>query len=92
MKEEREKLSGARGKTGMRAFMAIGPLPAEKQFSLNDIESFFFVLFWFCVHYVDELWIELFQVFKTGLRGHGRTSWVEERSCSSRGRFYQQGE
>jgi hypothetical protein len=70
MKEEREKLSSARGKTGTRAFMATGLFPGGKQFSLNGIESFFFVPFWFFVPYVDELRIELFQVLKNG------TTWT----------------
>jgi hypothetical protein len=52
VKEQRERVSGARGKTGTRAFMAIGVLLGEKHSFMHDLESFFWVLFWICVHYV----------------------------------------
>ncbi|EER24607.1 hypothetical protein CPC735_059770 [Coccidioides posadasii C735 delta SOWgp] len=48
---ERDGFSGARGKTGTRAFMAIGVLYGEKHSFMHDLESFFWVLFWICVHY-----------------------------------------
>ncbi|KAF1811423.1 hypothetical protein P152DRAFT_467085 [Eremomyces bilateralis CBS 781.70] len=49
---QREEPSGARGKTGTRAFMAIGALlNDEKRTFMHDIESFFWVLFWTCIHY-----------------------------------------
>lgn len=51
IKEEREGPSGARGKTGTRAFMAIGLLLGEKHSFMHDLESFFWVLFWICIHY-----------------------------------------
>ncbi|KAF1358632.1 hypothetical protein EJ07DRAFT_122543 [Lizonia empirigonia] len=52
IKEQREKSSGARGKTGTRAFMAIGVLLDEENHSfMHDLESFFWVLFWICIHY-----------------------------------------
>jgi hypothetical protein len=51
IKELREGSSGARGKTGTRAFMAIGVLYREKHSFRHDLESFFWVLFWICVHY-----------------------------------------
>ncbi len=52
IKEQREKASGARGKTGTRAFMAIGVLLDEENHSfMHDLESFFWVLFWICIHY-----------------------------------------
>ena len=52
VKEQRVKSSGARGKTGTRAFMAIGVLLDDEQHSfMHDLESFFWVLFWICVHY-----------------------------------------
>jgi hypothetical protein len=51
IKEQREGVSGARGKTGTRAFMAIGVLLGEKHSFRHDLESFFWVLFWICVHY-----------------------------------------
>lgn len=51
IKEQREESSGARGKTGTRAFMAIGVLYGEKHSFMHDLESFFWVLFWICIHY-----------------------------------------
>lgn len=51
IKEQREQPSGARGKTGTRAFMAIGLLFEEKHSFMHDLESFFWVLFWICIHY-----------------------------------------
>ncbi|KAI1420215.1 serine/threonine-protein kinase Sgk2 [Xylaria sp. FL1777] len=52
IKEQREGASGARGKTGTRAFMAIGVLRDDEKHSfMHDLESFFWVLFWICVHY-----------------------------------------
>jgi len=51
IKEQREGFSGARGKTGTRAFMAIGVLLGEKHSFMHDLESFFWVLFWICIHY-----------------------------------------
>ncbi|KAF3346064.1 mRNA export factor rsm1 [Verticillium dahliae VDG2] len=43
--------SGAKGKTGTRAFMAIGALLGEQHSFMHDLESFFWVLFWTCIHY-----------------------------------------
>jgi Fungal protein kinase len=51
IKEKRENLSGAPSKTGTRAFMAIGALYGEKHNFMHDLESFFWVLFWICIHY-----------------------------------------
>jgi hypothetical protein len=51
IKERREAVSGARGKTGTRAFMAIGVLLGEQHSFMHDLESFFWVLFWICIHY-----------------------------------------
>ena len=52
IKGERENPSGARSKTGTRASMAIGVLlDNEKHSFMHDLESFFWVLFWICVHY-----------------------------------------
>ncbi|EDN08135.1 predicted protein [Histoplasma mississippiense (nom. inval.)] len=42
---ERDGSSGARGKTGTRAFMAIGVLYGEKHCFMHDLESFFWVPF-----------------------------------------------
>ncbi|KAI1088319.1 hypothetical protein F5B19DRAFT_472032 [Rostrohypoxylon terebratum] len=48
---DRRNASGARRKTGTRAFMAIGVLRGEQHSFIHDLESFFWVLFWICVHY-----------------------------------------
>lgn len=44
-------VSGAKGKTGTQAFMAIGALLGEQHSFMHDLESFFWVMFWICVHY-----------------------------------------
>jgi hypothetical protein len=51
IREDREGASGAKGKTGTRAFMAIGALLGEQHSFMHDLESFFWVLFWICIHY-----------------------------------------
>jgi hypothetical protein len=52
IKDDRTKSSGARRKTGTRAFMAIGVLLDDELHSfMHDLESFFWVLFWICIHY-----------------------------------------
>lgn len=51
VRERRSGASGAKGKTGTRAFMAIGALLGEQHSFMHDLESFFWVLFWICVHY-----------------------------------------
>ncbi|KAI9784458.1 MAG: hypothetical protein M1839_002114 [Geoglossum umbratile] len=51
IQEDRVKSSGAPNKTGTRAFMAIGALYGEKHSFMHDLESFFWVLFWICIHY-----------------------------------------
>ncbi|KAJ6102052.1 hypothetical protein N7486_004479 [Penicillium sp. IBT 16267x] len=51
IKEQRFGVSGASGKTGTRAFMAIGSLLGEKHSFMHDLESFFWVVFWICIHY-----------------------------------------
>ncbi|KAL8410404.1 hypothetical protein RB596_000189 [Gaeumannomyces avenae] len=51
VRERREGSSGAKGKPGTRAFMAIGALLGEQHSFMHDLESFFWVLFWICVHY-----------------------------------------
>ncbi|KAH6952364.1 serine/threonine-protein kinase Sgk2 [Ilyonectria sp. MPI-CAGE-AT-0026] len=50
IKAQREGASGAKGKTGTRAFMAIGALLGEQHSFMHDLESFFWVLFWICIH------------------------------------------
>ncbi|KAJ2906934.1 hypothetical protein MKZ38_009797 [Zalerion maritima] len=49
--ERRDGVSGAQGKTGTRAFMAIGALLGEQHSFMHDLESFFWVLFWICIHF-----------------------------------------
>ena len=50
--KDREAASGARGKTGTLAFMAIGVLRESEPHSfMHDLESFFWVLFWIGIHY-----------------------------------------
>ncbi|WPJ66546.1 hypothetical protein SMAC4_14062 [Sordaria macrospora] len=51
VRKERESASGAKGITGTRAFIAIGVLLGEQHSFMHDLESFFWVLFWICVHY-----------------------------------------
>ncbi|KAF3768220.1 hypothetical protein M406DRAFT_109223 [Cryphonectria parasitica EP155] len=51
IREQREGASGAKSKTGTRAFMAIGTLLGEQHSFMHDLESFFWVLFWICIHY-----------------------------------------
>ncbi|KAI0122424.1 hypothetical protein F4814DRAFT_408678 [Daldinia grandis] len=48
--EKQEGASGAKGKVGTRAFMAIGALLGEQHSFMQDLESFFWVLFWICIH------------------------------------------
>ncbi|KAI1475699.1 hypothetical protein F4774DRAFT_421343 [Daldinia eschscholtzii] len=48
--KEQKGASGAKGKTGTRAFMAIGALRGEQHSFMHDLESFFWVLFWICIH------------------------------------------
>ncbi|KAH6881086.1 serine/threonine-protein kinase Sgk2 [Thelonectria olida] len=50
IREQREGASGAKDKTGTRAFMAIGALLGEQHSFMHDLESFFWVLFWICIH------------------------------------------
>jgi hypothetical protein len=51
IREDRVLASGAKSKTGTRAFMAIGALLGEQHSFMHDLESFFWVLFWICMHY-----------------------------------------
>ncbi|CRK23262.1 hypothetical protein BN1723_003017 [Verticillium longisporum] len=51
IRAERGSASGTDGKTGTRAFMAIGALLGEQHSFMHDLESFFWVLFWICIHY-----------------------------------------
>ncbi|KAK4133632.1 hypothetical protein BT67DRAFT_382143 [Trichocladium antarcticum] len=49
--EQRASASGAKGKTGTWAFMAIGALQGEQHSFMHDLESFFWVLFWISIHF-----------------------------------------
>jgi len=51
IKQQRVGPSGAREKTGTRAFMAVGVLLNEKHSYMHDYESFFWALLWICIHY-----------------------------------------
>ncbi|KUI73048.1 hypothetical protein VM1G_08192 [Cytospora mali] len=53
IKEQRQGASGAKGMTGTRAFMAIGALLSEHHTYMFDLESFFWVLFWICIHFEE---------------------------------------
>ena len=48
--------SGSLSKTGTKVFMAIGVLLGEDHSFMHDLESFFWLLFWICIHHdgVDE--------------------------------------
>jgi hypothetical protein len=50
VKLDRGKASGEPSKTGTKVFMAIGALLGENHNFMHDLESFFWVLFWLCVH------------------------------------------
>ncbi|KAL2813163.1 hypothetical protein BJX63DRAFT_443206 [Aspergillus granulosus] len=51
IKVTRDGSSGAQAKGGTRAFMAIGLLRGETHTFMHDLESFFWVIFWICIHY-----------------------------------------
>ncbi len=46
-----DQASGAPSKTGTKIFMAIGALLGDPHSFMHDLESFFWVLFWICIHY-----------------------------------------
>ena len=51
IRENRLELSGAHDKTGTKVFMSIRALKGKKHSFMDDLESFFWVLFWICIHY-----------------------------------------
>ncbi|KAI1820730.1 hypothetical protein F4861DRAFT_542655 [Xylaria intraflava] len=53
IRNTRDAVSGAKGITGTRAFMAIGALRGEQHSFMHDLESFFWVLLWICIHYTS---------------------------------------
>ncbi len=48
---KREGVSGAKGKIGIKAFIAIEALLGEQYSFIYNLESFFWVLFWIDIHY-----------------------------------------
>jgi len=50
IRETREEPSGARGKTGAKVYMAIGVLLGDQHCFMHGLDSFFWVLFWICIH------------------------------------------
>ena len=53
MDVSRPKASGAPEKIGTKVFMAIGALNGNPHSFMHDLESFFWVLFWICIHYTE---------------------------------------
>lgn len=55
IKEQRKESSGARARTGTRAFMAVGLLlrGKDRHSFMHGLQSFFWVLFWMCIHYSE---------------------------------------
>ncbi|KAI5859479.1 hypothetical protein GGS23DRAFT_607519 [Durotheca rogersii] len=51
IKTQRQGVSGAKGMTGTKAFMATGALLGERRSFMHDLESFFWVFLWICIHY-----------------------------------------
>ena len=51
IKTSDDHASGAPSKTGTKVFMAIGALRGEPPSFMHDLESFFWVLFWICIHH-----------------------------------------
>ncbi|KAL9028237.1 MAG: hypothetical protein Q9196_003371 [Gyalolechia fulgens] len=45
-----DRASGAPSRTGTKIFMSIGVLLGEPRSFMHDLESFFWVLFWICIH------------------------------------------
>lgn len=50
-KQYYQKLVEKPGMTGTLPFMAIGALDGDPHSFMHDLESFFWVLFWICIHY-----------------------------------------
>ncbi|KAI5861527.1 hypothetical protein GGS23DRAFT_575496 [Durotheca rogersii] len=49
----RDEISGMASRTGTRAFMSIRVLWGEPHSFMDDLESFFWVLYWICVHHAN---------------------------------------
>jgi len=52
IKEGHNKSSRAPNKTGTKVFMAIDILYGKEYSFMHDLESFFWVLFWICIHFI----------------------------------------
>lgn len=50
IKIDRSSTWGAPSKTGTKVFMAIGARYGEEYSFVHDLQSFFWVLFWVCIH------------------------------------------
>jgi serine/threonine protein kinase len=53
IKRDRVAASGAGKITGTLAFMAMGLLHGQQHSFMHDLESFFWVLLWICIHYPE---------------------------------------
>lgn len=51
IKVDRSKPSSVQSRTGTKVFMAIGALKGDAHTFMHDLESFFWVFFWICIHY-----------------------------------------
>ncbi|KAK4145918.1 uncharacterized protein C8A04DRAFT_35481 [Dichotomopilus funicola] len=51
VREDPDGTPETKRKAGTRAFMAIGALRGEQHSFMHDLESFFWILFWICIHY-----------------------------------------
>ncbi|MCJ1281514.1 hypothetical protein MMC26_000834 [Xylographa opegraphella] len=51
IKTSDDQASSAPSKAGTKIFIAIGALLGEPHSFMHDLESFFWVLFWICIHY-----------------------------------------
>lgn len=63
IKEQRQASSRAQG---TRAFMAVGLLFGEQHSFMHDLESFFWVLFWICIHYEGpnkSRWVQRYELW-----------------------------
>lgn len=47
------KVSGAPGKTSTKVFIAINVLNSDSYMFMHNLESFFLMIFWICVHYTE---------------------------------------
>lgn len=51
VEKRRKQPTGAQGRTGTTAFMAILLLRGQEHSFMHDLESFFWVLFWICINF-----------------------------------------